>query len=308
MNFQLNRKQTVDSRQGYLTIGNFDGVHRGHQCIISKLVELSRNENVPSTVLTFEPHPVTILAPEFAPPLLTTLKKKTELLKNLGVDHVIALPVTQEFLELSSADFFTQIIVEQFQAKGLIEGPNFYFGKDRKGNPELLAQYCQKEGMILEIIRPEATGEEMISSTLIRKLILEGEMPAVTQLLGRPYSIGGTVIKGEQRGRSLGFPTANLENIPVLIPADGVYAACTEISGVKYAVALNIGPNPTFKEQNKKIEAHLLNFSRDLYHSTLEISIVERIRSISTFPSVEQLTEQLRKDVEFVEKIIDCQT
>ncbi len=307
MNFKLNRKQTEDSQQGYLTVGNFDGVHRGHQCIISKLVELSRNENVPSTVLTFEPHPVTILAPEFAPPRLTTLEKKTELLKNLGVDHVIALPVTQEFLELSPEEFFSQIIVEQFQAKGLIEGPNFYFGKDRKGNPELLAKFCQNEGMVLEIIQPEATGEEMISSTMIRKCISEGEMPVVTQLLDRNYSIEGMVIKGEQRGRSLGFPTANLENIPVLIPAEGVYAACTEISGVKYAVALNIGSNPTFQEQNKKIEAHLLNFSRDLYHSTLEISIVERIRSISTFPSVEQLTEQLCKDVKLVEKIIDCQ-
>lgn len=305
MNSNFNLKQSEASQQGFVSIGNFDGVHLGHQAILSRLVELAEAEEVPSTVLTFEPHPVTILAPEFAPPRLTTLEMKSRLIRNLGVDHVIALPVTEDFLNLTAEEFFQEIIVKQFQAKGLVEGPNFFFGKNREGDPEKLAEFCEQEEMKLEIIRPEKSTHGMISSTIIRQLITEGKMDEAASLLGRPYCIEGIVTEGEKRGRKLGFPTANLDKIPVLIPRDGVYAGYTEISGQRIAVALNIGPNPTFHEQNQKIEAHLLNFSQDLYHSSLEISIVERIRSIYEFPSIDELVEQLKKDRDAVEKIIN---
>ena len=301
----LNHKQREDCQQGYLSIGNFDGVHLGHQSILSRLVSTSREAKSPSVVLTFEPHPVSILAPQFTPERLTTLEKKKELIRNLGVDHVLALPVNREFLELSPVEFFDQVIRDQFQANGLVEGPNFFFGKDRKGNPELLDKMCQENGMTLEIVKPEQSGEQMISSTLIRKLIIDGELTEVRELLGRYYSFEGIVTKGDQRGKGLGFPTANLEQIPVLIPSDGVYAGFTELGGKRYPVALNIGPNPTFEDEKRKIEAHLLNFQGDLYHSPLEIFIVRKVRSIKTFSSADQLIEQIQKDKSLVEEIID---
>lgn len=301
----LNHKQRDECQQGYLSIGNFDGVHLGHQRILSRLVSTSREAKAPSIVLTFEPHPVSILAPQFTPERLTTLEKKKELIRDLGVDHVLALPVNREFLELSPREFFEQVILDLFQAKGLVEGPNFFFGKDRKGNPELLDKMCREHGMSLEIVEPEQSGDQMISSTLIRNRIMDGEIDQASVLLGRYYSIEGVVTKGEQRGKGLGFPTANLDQIPVLLPSDGVYAGFTILDGNRYPVALNIGPNPTFQDENRKIEAHLLNFQGDLYHSTLEIYIVKKVRSIKTFSSADQLITQIQKDKSLVEEIID---
>jgi len=285
---------------GYVSIGNFDGVHRGHQVMVGRLVERARAAGVPAVVMTFSPHPIEIMRPGSAPPPLTNLERKAELLGQCGVDYVIGYPTDWTFLNLTPEEFFQTIIVSKLRARGLVEGNNFFYGHLRAGNVETLEQSCHAVGMSLDIITPVAQDGRIVSSSVIRALISQGDVDQAAVLLGRWYRIRGRVTTGLTRGRTLGFPTANLHQIDTEIPADGVYAATCEIDSRIYRAAVNIGMNPTFTEHQRKFEVHLLDFQGDLYGQWLEIDFVCRLRETIAFPSVEQLLSQLQSDMSSV--------
>lgn len=287
----------VDCRQGWVAIGNFDGVHRGHRQMIGTLVDRARQQDAPAIVLTFEPHPITILRPEFTPPRLTTIERKADLLSQLGVDAVIAFPTDAAFLELSPAEFFQRFLEDALDARGLVEGPNFQFGKDRAGTVQTLAALCAATNRELQIVEPTLTDGVMISSSLIRGALENDDFATAVALLGHPHEIRGRVVHGAARGRSLGFPTANLAEVPVLLPADGVYAGSCTVDGQTFAAAVHIGPNPTFGENPRKVEVHLIGFAGQLYGRELVVELTTHLRSLETFASVELLQQQLQCDI-----------
>lgn len=288
---------TANRKSGFVAIGNFDGVHRGHQSIIAKLVERAREHEVPAVVLTFDPHPIQLLAPSRMPPQLTTLTQRAELLTALGVDHVIAYPTDANLLAMSPDTFFQSIIRSTLNARGMVEGPNFYFGKDRAGDIHLLKQLCQPAGLTLDVVSATQVNDQVISSSAIRSALRAGDVADANEMLGRAYRMTGCVVAGAQRGRTIGFPTANLSDILTQIPTDGVYSGRVQFASKTHAAAINIGPNPTFNEQAQKIEVHIIDFTGDLYGQTLDVDFVDRVRSIQSFDSRELLIKQLESDV-----------
>jgi riboflavin kinase/FMN adenylyltransferase len=283
-------------RGGYVSIGNFDGVHVGHRKIAERLRALAEGDDVPAVVLTFEPHPLKLLRPEHVPPSLTTLEQKAELLEGGGATCVIAYPTDRKLLQLTPEEFFDAILVAELRAKGIVEGPNFCFGKDRKGDIGALRDLCLRRGVVLDVVEPVG-GETMISSSTIRSLIDEGRMAEAVELLGHPYRLRGEVVSGARRGQMIGFPTANLARIETLLPGDGVYGGIAAIGDRTFAAAINVGPNPTFGENNRKVEAHLIDFAGDLYGRSLDVDLIQRIRDTRRFESREELMRQIARDV-----------
>ncbi len=291
-------------RNGFLSIGNFDGVHLGHQSILSRLVDQTRAAGTVSCVLTFEPHPLEILKPEIAPPpRLTTLEEKARLILKQGVDHVIVYPTDRDLLNSTASQFFQKIVMDHFASQGMVEGPNFFFGKDRSGTTDTLQTLCITHEISLDVVSPLREGKEMISSSAIRRLLAQGNVGAAAQKLGRRYSITGVVSEGEKRGRTLGFPTANLTNVETIIPEDGVYAAIIRNEEGAWVAAVNIGPNPTFDVKERKVEAHLIDFEDNLYGQTIQLDFVERIRDVATFSDVNELKQQVENDITKVKTI-----
>lgn len=288
-----------------MTIGNFDGVHLGHRSLIERLVDMGKNLGVPTVVFTFDPPPLRLLKPQSAPKPLTWNKRRESLLKKLGVDFVHFYPTDHQLLSLSPQEFFERILIDQLRVRGMVEGPNFKFGKDRAGDTRILSQLCQEHQVELEIAEPKSIGDKLVSSTQIREWVEQGELQQANTYLVEPYRISGTVGHGAARGRTLGFPTANLENIEVLIPAHGVYAARVTSPDhlVKNPVALHIGPNPTFGENATKVEAHLLDFHGDLYGMNLELEILTAVRGVQKFQSKEELLHQLHRDIQQVRSV-----
>lgn len=290
-------------RGGAMTIGNFDGVHRGHSAIIAKLNQFASELGSATIVFTFDPHPVRLLRPEQTPPPLTWTRRKADLLAELGVDAVVAYPTNPELLELTPREFFEQVICDTLGAKAMVEGPNFFFGKNRAGNVDTLAELCQEKNMQLEIVTPLKEAGSYISSSRIRKLIAEGDVRTARTFLTQPYRIRGMVTHGAARGASIGFPTANLDAIDTLVPGHGVYAGRAQIESRWHWAAINIGPNPTFGEKLSKVEVHVLDYDGTLYGKPLEVDFIERLRDIHQFESAEQLIEQLNDDVAATRKI-----
>ncbi|MCA8998990.1 MAG: bifunctional riboflavin kinase/FAD synthetase [Planctomycetaceae bacterium] len=304
----------TDVDQGcVLSIGNFDGIHLGHQAIVTALVEESQRRGVPATVLTFEPHPASLLAPSRVPPRLTTADQKAALLADLGVDVLVEYPTDWELLKLSPSDFFGQIVVHRFGALGLVEGPNFYFGRDRKGTIDTLREFCIQEELSFEVVEPIEVSGEMVSSSRIRDCLKSSHVAKAATLLGRRYLIAGKVVSGARRGREIHFPTANLDDIETLLPANGVYAAWSrriheQACDESYRTAVNIGPNPTFGENSIKVEAHLLDFEGNLYGDLLSLEFVEHIRPIQTFESVDELRRQIPRDLARCRSVLETST
>jgi riboflavin kinase/FMN adenylyltransferase len=290
----------ADYRNGALAIGNFDGVHRGHAEIARRVRQRADQLGGPAVIFTFDPHPVRILRPEMTPPPLTWTNRKVELLGALGIDVVIAYPTDRALLDLTAEDFFQQIVIQRIQAKAMVEGPNFNFGRDRAGTIETLARLCADHGIELDILKPyRLPGEEpFVSSSRIRKLIAAGDVAEAGSMLTQPYRIRGMVTHGAGRGAGLGFPTANLEAVDTLIPDLGVYAGVAHQGENAFAAAVHIGPNPTFGESIRKIEAHLLDFHDSIYGEPLELSFLARIRDVVTFSDSDQLKQQLASDLE----------
>jgi riboflavin kinase/FMN adenylyltransferase len=292
---------------GFVTIGNFDGVHRGHQSMIAALVGHARRDNVPAVVLTLDPHPIELLRPEQAPPNLSTLQQKADLLQNCGVDCTIAYPTDLEFLQRSPEQFFQQTILGELQARGLVEGQNFCFGHNREGDIATLQALCDGADLLLDVIAPVKAGKKAISSSVIRARVAEGDVKQAAVLLGHRYLVQGTVSRGAQRGRTIGFPTANLEHVATLLPPEGVYAGYGRIEDRFYPAAVHIGANPTFDDQRFKLEAHLIGFEGNLYDQKLDVEFIERIRDVHRFDDVDALRQQLQEDVEKVLAMVQAE-
>ncbi|QDU27373.1 Riboflavin kinase [Anatilimnocola aggregata] len=293
---------------GAVAVGNFDGVHRGHARLVERLLTRAREVSGPAVVLTFDPHPVRILRPELAPPPLTWSERKAELLSELGVTAVWSYPTDEALLRLTAEEFFQQIIVQSLRAKGMVEGPNFRFGQQRRGDVALLQGLCASQGLKLDVVEPLATAGDLVSSSRVRDLIRQGDVAAARQLLTRPYRLRGLVTHGAQRGSKIGFPTANLAGIDTLVPPIGVYAGRAFTPQGIWPAAINIGPNPTFGEDAFKFEAHLPGFSGSLYGQPLEIEFLARVRDTRPFASVAELTQQLAADVQTVLKTYEQDT
>lgn len=280
-----------------MTIGNFDGVHQGHRRIVERLLQRARDVDGPAVVFTFDPHPVRLLRPSESPPPLTWTERKASLLKDLGVDWIVAYPTDQQLLELTAQQFFDKIVVGAIDAKAIVEGPNFFFGRHREGNIDRLGAMTAAAGMTLEIVQPVEQAGRLVSSSLIRQLIGQGDVATAATMLTAPYRIRGMVTHGAGRGAQLGFPTANLEAIDTLLPAIGVYAGHAFVGAERYGAAVNIGPNPTFGEHALKVEVHLLDRDESLYGEPLEVEFLAKLRDVRPFASKDELISQLRADV-----------
>jgi riboflavin kinase/FMN adenylyltransferase len=284
-------------RHGAVAIGNFDGVHLGHKQIVQQLLNKARACGGPAIVFTFDPHPVRLLRPEQAPPPLTWTDRKAELLAELGVDTTIAYPTDEALLQLSPDQFFKRIVCDMLQARAMVEGTNFYFGHRRAGNIEVLQKLCTAAKIPLQVVEPVMVDAAPVSSSRIRKLISAGQIDQANQMLTQPYRIRGMVRHGAARGAKIGFPTANLDAIDTLLPGLGVYAGRCTVEGRLWPAAINVGPNPTFGEQSLKVEVHLIDFHDSLYGQPLEVDFQARLRDIVQFANVEELKNQLAKDV-----------
>ncbi len=282
---------------GAVAIGNFDGVHLGHARIVERLIAKAREVGGPAVVFTFDPHPVRLLRPDAAPPPLTWTDRKAELLIELGVDSMIAYPTDDELLNLTPEDFFTRIVRERLDARAMVEGANFYFGRGRAGTIEVLRRLTGEAGIKLEVVEPLVVDGETVSSSRVRKLISAGRVDEAGRLLTRPYRIRGMVTHGAGRGVKIGFPTANVAAVDTLLPGLGVYAGAAWTNGHRHPAAINVGPNPTFGEQTHKLEVHLIGFAGELYHQPLEVDFLARVRDIQPFASVDALRAQLARDV-----------
>lgn len=287
-----------------LSIGNFDGVHRGHLQILKALRKLADDLRTPAVAATFSPHPLALLRPDSAPPVITSVAERTRLLQAAGIDHVFVLPVTPPLLQMTATDFFSKVLVERFAARGLVEGPNFHFGRGREGNTALLRSLCATAGLRFVEVQPVDDATGMISSSRIREALAAGKLSDAVSQLGHPLRLTGTVVEGAQRGRTLGFPTANLADIPGMLPAHGVYAGSCRVSGHTFATAVCIGPNPTFGEQQQKVECHLLGFSGNLYGQALAVDLLTEIRSLRSFASAQELQRQIQSDIEAVRRCV----
>jgi riboflavin kinase/FMN adenylyltransferase len=296
----------AELRSGAVAIGNFDGVHRGHARIVERLVSHAHAVGGPAIVLTFDPHPVRILRPAAAPPPLTWTDRKAQLLAELGVDSTVVLSTNEALLELTAAEFFEQIVRNRLDARALVEGPNFYFGRGREGTIEVLRKMTDEAGMELEVVEPVAVDGELVSSSRVRALIAGGDVDGARGMLTQPYRIRGMVAHGAGRGSKIGFPTANVEAIDTLLPAAGVYAGIGTRGETTWPAAINIGPNPTFGEHALKVEAHLIGCHEPLYGQPLEVDFLSRIREVQTFPGVEALKRQLALDVAAAERVVSA--
>ena len=304
--YALNAPVPDACRSAVLTIGNFDGVHVGHQALLVEAANQARQRVCSSIAVTFDPHPSQLLRPEGVQPFLTTIEDRTALLQQHGIDHVLILQTSLPLLQLSAREFFERIIVQLLQAKALVEGFNFAFGKGREGTIDLLRDLCTEKKMPLTLMPPCEVRGAPVSSSRVRTDLLAGEVDRVCQLLGRSYRITGIVGTGQKRGASLGFPTANLHGIATLLPGDGVYAVQAIHAGKAYPAAANIGPNPTFGENARKAEVHLLGFTGNLYEQSLSVDFIKKVRDTKAFNGAAELMQQIRADIEEVKRIIPC--
>ncbi len=290
---------------GVVAVGNFDGVHRGHASLIGRLVSLAKQVGGRSLVITFDPHPSTLLRPDL-PVLepLTTLERRAELLGELGVDGLLALPTSPQLLELSPIEFYERVLVGQLKIRGMVEGPNFRFGKDRQGDVQLLQQVCSRDQIQFQVADSIDDSQGMISSSRIRRLLVAGDVAQAATMLTRPFRVSGIVTRGAGRGTGLGFPTANLDQIGSMLPGHGVYAGRVEVGGQAYRAAINLGPNPTFGENRTKVEVHIIGLKQDLYGQTLHCEMIAKVRDVVRFEGIQQLLAQIEQDLTKVVQLV----
>lgn len=286
--------------QTVVTIGTFDGVHKGHQTILQQLKNKSREKQLPGVVITFDPHPRELLHPEQPIQLLNTLEERIQLFERHGIEHLVIVPFTRAFSLLSAEDYVEKFLVHYFHPAVIIIGYDHHFGHDRKGDIHLLENLQHKYGYTLEEIPPQVVEQVTISSTRIREYLAKGEIELANALLGYPYSLSGVVVSGDQIGRKLGYPTANLQmgDSRKLIPAEGVYAATAQIDDDRLCRKgmLNIGYRPTFKGKELRIEMHIFDFSDDIYGHRIRIYLHAYLRPDQYFESAEALRRQMDRD------------
>jgi riboflavin kinase/FMN adenylyltransferase len=294
-----------------VTIGVFDGVHRGHQRIVERAAQVGKQRGLPVVVITFDPHPDEVIRPGSHPPFLSSARRRAELLSGLGADAVCVLPFTLEFSRLAPDDFVRAVLVERMHAAVVVVGEDFRFGHKAAGDVQLLAKLGEKYEFTTEGMPLLVANGMTISSTSIRHMLAEGDVAAAARALGRPHRVEGVVVRGHQRGRALGFPTANLEMPPhTAIPADGIYAgwlASLDDEGrdvQRWPAAISIGTNPTFGEGEQSVEAYALDRTDlDLYGMHAAIDFAARLRGTLRFDSVDALVEQMHRDVDQVREL-----
>jgi riboflavin kinase / FMN adenylyltransferase len=296
---------SMNSVKSVVALGNFDGVHLGHQAVVRRAVEEGRRREAKVVAATFDPHPRVVLAPGSEPRLLTTLEMRREKLLGYGVDEVWAIRFDEALSRKSPEEFVRDVLVGEIGASAVVVGENFRFGHRAAGDFRELERLMRGFGgeAYAVPVRSE-DGEAPISSTRIRRLVGEGEVAEAAKLLGRPYVLRGEVIMGDKRGRTIGFPTANVLADPALVvPARGVYAGFVRVGKDTYAACTNIGVAPTFERRESRVEAYLLGFEGDLYGREVDVSFLQRIREEKRFSGVEELKTQISRDVEAARRI-----
>ena len=284
-------------RGGTLAIGKFDGMHRGHTLIVSRLREHAQRRGLPTIAMTFDPLPAQVLCPESGIRPLTTLEHKIELLAEMGIEAMIICPTDRAFLARTADDFFANVIRKTLNTQAIIEGRNFHFGHNRAGSPETLQAWCRETGITFEAMDTMTHNGEPVSSSRIRTLLGEGNLALANELLSRPYRLTGRVVIGEQRGRTIGFPTANLADIETIVPKPGLYAATLNHNDRRYVAAVHIGDNPTFGQTPFKIEVFLIDFNGNLYGQRLRVDLLSQLRDVGKFASVDDLVAQMHRDI-----------
>ncbi len=289
-----------------ITIGAFDGIHRGHQRLLTRVREIAAERGGAGVLLTFEPHPQRVIAPGTAPPLLTTREEKLPLLQEYELDAVVILPFNREVSELGAEDFVRSILVGRLGVKFLVLGHDHAFGQGRRGREGLLRELAPELGFELEVVDAVRDNGKAITSTLIRRLLEVGDVGQAAAMLGRPYQLSGLVVRGDGRGRRLGFPTANLavSTEEKCIPGNGIYAVGVGVRGGTVTGACSIGRRPTFGSGARTIEVHLIDFEDDIYGDRLEVSFHTRLRDEVAFSDPKALIGQMERDVEDVQRIM----
>jgi riboflavin kinase/FMN adenylyltransferase len=287
-----------------LTIGVFDGVHAGHRYLLEKLQQRAAEKNLLSGVVTFSPHPQSVLYPHNQLPWLSSLDDRVTALEDLGVKIIAVLTFTPRIAQLSARDFIS-LLKKYLEMRGIVVGPDFALGQGQQGNIDLLRALGREMEFSVEVIPSYTINGEIVSSTLIRRVLAQGDMRKVERLMGRYFQLGGKVITSDKRGRVLGFPTANLDIRPQqALPANGIYATVAQVDGKQFSSATNIGIRPTFGEGGKTVETHLLNYKGDLYGKDMRLEFVRKLRDEQRFPSSKELKAQIEKDVREIETIL----
>ncbi len=282
-----------------ITVGTFDGVHRGHRDVIERLVRRGKDRGLPSVLVTFDPHPMEVVNPSAAPPLLTTREEKLEVLAETGINYLAVVPFTPSLASFSAEDFVEKVLRQRFRFEELLIGYDHGFGRQRAGNVGVLRELGEKDGFKVEVVEAVAAPDgHSVSSTSIRRAVAGGDLERACAGLGRPYSVSGRVVEGEKRGRTLGFPTLNLGVPPSrkLLPPEGVYAVRVQTPRGPAGGMLNLGPRPTFGDSTTTLEAHLFDMTGDFYGAQVRLDFIARLRATRQFASKEHLMKQLQQD------------
>lgn len=286
-------------KNSVITIGTFDGIHLGHKAILNEVVTHAQKVSGESVLITFEPHPRKVIFPDQTIKLLTPLEEKLKLVTAIGIEHIVVVPFTKAFSQLSAKQYVTDFLVNRFHPDCIVIGYDHHFGNDRKGNISLLKEMQHEYGFEVYEISAQLIDEAAVSSTKVRNAIGGGDVSEAAEMLGRYYSIKGTVVEGQKLGRTIQFPTANINPLSSeqIVPAKGVYAVRVIVNGMQYGAMLNIGTKPTVTDADTvHIEAHLFDFDQDIYHREIEVQFVSYIRAEEKFNSIEQLKAQLFED------------
>ncbi|WP_327144948.1 bifunctional riboflavin kinase/FAD synthetase [Nocardia sp. NBC_01327] len=293
-----------------LTIGVFDGVHRGHAQLISRAVKSAAVRGVPSVLMTFDPHPVDVVRPGSHPPQLSTLHRRAELVEELGIDVFLVMPFTKDFMKLTPEQYVEQLLVDKLHVSEVVVGDNFTFGKQAAGTVDTMRELGTRFGFDVDGVQLLGEHAVTFSSTYIRACLSEGDVAAAAEALGRPHRVEGVVVHGDGRGKGLGFPTANVApTMHGAIPADGVYAgwfSVLDAPGERRMAAISVGTNPTFDGRTRTVEPHILDFDGDLYEKHVAVDFVEQLRGMRKFESIEELVEAIGRDVEQTRKVLSA--
>ena len=288
-----------------VTLGTFDGVHRGHQELVSRAKAKADDLGVPCVIYTFDPHPAAVLAPSRAPKLLLTIEQRVRLLHESGADLVVVEPFNAEFASLEATDWVQKYLVDKLHPKHVVVGFNFSYGRGRGGNPKTLIEEGSALGFGVDTVSPFEFEGEVVSSTRVRTLIKNGQIDMAARLLSRPFSISGIIEKGDQRGREIGFPTANFSAPQRVAPPHGVYAVDVELEKDRYlSGVMNYGSRPTVSEDAARFEVHIFDFSGDIYGQKIKVNVRSKIRDEQKFQTVDELVEQIRKDCEVAKGLL----
>ncbi|MRH92678.1 bifunctional riboflavin kinase/FAD synthetase [Nocardia sp. SYP-A9097] len=297
-----------------LTIGVFDGVHRGHAQLISRAVKSAAVRGVPSVLMTFDPHPLEVVRPGSHPAQLSTLHRRAELAEELGIDVFLVMPFTKDFMKLTPEEYVEELLVNKLHISEVVVGDNFTFGKQAAGTVDTMRELGARFGFDVDGVQLLGEHAVTFSSTFVRACLASGDVAAAAEALGRPHRVEGVVVHGDGRGRGLGFPTANVAPVPRgAIPADGVYAGWFTVlddpEQTRRMAAISVGTNPTFEDgRSRTVEPHILEFDGDLYDKHVAVDFVEQLRGMRKFESIEDLVEAIGRDVEQARKVLTAQT